>query len=67
MQALIDSDNRINAMTTVFMAKLGLISQETSIRAQKMIGIILEIYSIASAGFLSRMALEEFDSLRKHS
>lgn len=54
-KALINSDIKINAMTPAFAAKLGLITQKTSIRAQKIDGSILMTYSIALASFCLRI------------
>lgn len=45
-------NSKVNAMTLAYVAKLGLITQKTSIKAQKINDLLLEIYNIASARFL---------------
>lgn len=52
VQALIDSKNKVNAMTPVYTAKLDLTKRKTSVRAKKIEGLFLDTYSMISASFL---------------
>ena len=51
VQALIDSGSKVNAMISVYVAELGLVTQKTSIRAQKIDGLPLKTYSMALTRF----------------
>lgn len=47
----INSQSEVNAMTLPYAAKLGFITQKTSIKAQKIDGSIMETYDMALASF----------------
>ena len=49
--ALIDSGSKINAMTLVYVSKLGLRIRKTDIRAQKTDGSLLRTFGMVIAGF----------------
>ncbi len=51
IRALIDSGSEVNAMTSAYATKLGLTTRKTSIRVQKIDGLPLETYGMASARF----------------
>lgn len=51
-RALTDSDSKVNAMTPIYAAKLGLIIQKTSVKVKNIDGSIRKTYSMASASFL---------------
>ncbi len=51
IETLIDSGSEVNDMTLGFTAKLDLIPRPTNVGAQKIDGLTLVTYSMASAGF----------------
>ncbi len=51
VKALIDSGSEVNAMTPAFAAKLGLRPRPTNVVAQKIYGLPLKTYGMASARF----------------
>lgn len=51
VQALINSNSKINVITLVYAEKLGFIIWKISVRAQKIDSLLLKIYGIASAKF----------------
>ncbi len=51
VQALINFSSKVNVMTLAYVAKLGLTTWKTSVRVQKIDGLPLETYSMASASF----------------
>ncbi len=51
IQALIDSDSEVNAMTKAYATKLGFTTRKTSVGAQKINGLLLETYSMVLASF----------------
>ena len=48
---LIDSDSKINTMTPAYAKQLGLRTQRTDVRAQKIDGLLLATYKIVIAAF----------------
>ncbi len=59
IETLIDSGSEVNVIRPDFAAKLGLIPSPTNVCDQKIDGLTLETYSMASAGFSLQ------DSLRR--
>lgn len=57
VRSLINSRNEINTMIPAYTAKQGFSIQKTSIRAQKIDGLALEIYNMVSASFLLQNSL----------
>ena len=57
--ALINFGSKVNAITAAHIVKLGLIIQETSVKAQKIDGLPIKTYGIVSTSFLLQ------DSLKK--
>ncbi len=57
IRALINSGSEVNAMTPAYAAKLGLTTWKTSIGAQKIDGLPLETYNMASLRFLLQDSL----------
>lgn len=51
IKTLINSSNKVNAMTSVYIAKLDLTIWETNVKAQKIDGSSLEIYNMVLAKF----------------
>lgn len=51
VQALVDSGSEVNAMTSVYASKLGLVTRKTDVGAQKIDGLSLKTYRIVIAGF----------------
>lgn len=51
MRDLIDSDSKVNAMTSTYVAKLGLNVCQTNIGAQKIDGSTLQTFRIVLASF----------------
>ena len=51
IQALINFGNKINAMTPSYAKKLGLRTQKTDIKAQKIDGSLLKTYEMVIAVF----------------
>ncbi len=59
VQALINFNSKINMIPLAYRAELGLTTQKTSVKAQKIDGLLLKTYGIAPASFLLQ------DSLRR--
>lgn len=59
VRALINFDSKVNAITPAFVAGLGVITRATNVVAQKIHGSPLDLYGIASAGFLLKDSLEK--------
>lgn len=59
VKALLNSGSKVNAMTLVYAAKLGLTTQKTIVGAQKINGLVLETYSIVSVRFWLQDSLEK--------
>ncbi len=57
VQALIDFDSKVNAITPAYATKLGLTARKTSVRAQKINSSPLDIYGIVLARFLLQDSL----------
>ncbi len=55
--ALINSGSKVNTMTLVYVAKLGLTTRKTSLEAQKIDGSPLETHGMTSAKFLLQDSL----------
>ena len=51
MSALLDSDNKVNAIYPAFVKKLGLAVQTTNVGAQKIDGTTLETYGMVVIAF----------------
>lgn len=51
VQALIDFRNEVNVMTSANVAKLGLVTQKTNIRAQIINNLVIETYEMVITGF----------------
>ncbi len=51
VKVLINSGSEVNAITPAYIAKLGLITQKTSVEVSKIDGSPLETYGIALASF----------------
>ena len=60
VQALINSGSKLNVITPVYAAELGLMTQKTSVWAQKIDGLPLATYNMASARFLIPDSLKRF-------
>ncbi len=58
IKALIDSNSEVNTITPAYVAKLGLTTRITRIRAQKIDGSLLETYGMVLASFLFQNSLE---------
>lgn len=58
VQTLINSDSKVNVITPAYTTKLGLNIQKTNIRAQKIDGLPIEIYSMVSASLSLQNSLE---------
>lgn len=56
-KALIDSDNEVNAIIPVYIAKLGFIIRKVSVKAQNIDGMALETYGMVLASFLLQNSL----------
>lgn len=52
IQALIDSGSKVNIMSFTFSKKLGLVSQKTNVRAQKIYNSLLELYIMVIVAYL---------------
>ena len=51
IRTLINSGDEVNAMTPTYAKKLGLRTQKTDVRAQKIDALSLDIFGIVIAGF----------------
>ncbi len=65
VKALIDSVGEVNAMTSVFIAKLGLRPRPINIGAQKIEGSLLKTHSMALARFSIQNSLERVRLFKK--
>ena len=59
VQAILESGSKVNAMTSTYAAKLGLVIQKTDVSTQKIDSSALEIYGMILVGFLVQDRLEK--------
>ncbi len=65
VKALIDSNSKVNVMTSAYATKLGFTIWKTSIGAKKIDGSLLETYSMVPASFLLQDSLGKVQFLEK--